>query len=674
MLDAKIELLDKMARRPAVSTIKDHIRESQVINQRIIILLVLAVVLLSILIAKLAYLQIFNNQYYTTQSENNRLSILPITPIRGLIYDRNGIVMAQNIPNYILYVVPELTKNLKNTLKKLGELVQLSKEDLRRFEKSRKYRRKFAELPLRFRLTEKEVARLAVNKHLLPGVSIKAELSRHYPLGKLASHVIGYAAIISESELQNLTADNLGNLELSNYRGTSRIGKVGIEKKYESILHGTVGIQRVETNAQGRVLKVIERKLPIPGKNLYLSLDSKLQAIAEKAFKDHNGALVAMVPDTGAILAMVSMPTFNPNLFVNGLDTRQYRELSNSPEQPLFNRAIKGQYPPGSTIKPFIGLAGLELEHILTSDEINCPGYYMLKGDPRRYRDWKKEGHLKTNLTKAIIESCDVYFYGLSMSLGIDNIHDFLSKFGFGTKTEIDLVGEMPGLLPSRSWKRKHRQLPWFPGETVITGIGQGFTLVTPLQLATATATLGNRGLLNKPSIVHAIENPEDGNRELIPHKSKTQILHKDDNNWDTIITAMKNVVHSIRGTARRLNVKLDYKIAGKTGTAQVFGIKQDEEYDEDSISKKLRDHALFISFAPVIQPEIAIAVIVENGGHGGSTAAPIARKVMDYYFKNTKKIQFRKIFPKKIKPDKTKSSKPDFESNIELKERDKND
>lgn len=663
-----------MARRPAVSTIKDHIRESQVINQRIIILLVLAVVLLSILIAKLAYLQIFNNQYYTTQSENNRLSILPITPIRGLIYDRNGIVMAQNIPNYILYVVPELTKNLKNTLKKLGELVQLSKEDLRRFEKSRKYRRKFAELPLRFRLTEKEVARLAVNKHLLPGVSIKAELSRHYPLGKLASHVIGYAAIISESELQNLTADNLGNLELSNYRGTSRIGKVGIEKKYESILHGTVGIQRVETNAQGRVLKVIERKLPIPGKNLYLSLDSKLQAIAEKAFKDHNGALVAMVPDTGAILAMVSMPTFNPNLFVNGLDTRQYRELSNSPEQPLFNRAIKGQYPPGSTIKPFIGLAGLELEHILTSDEINCPGYYMLKGDPRRYRDWKKEGHLKTNLTKAIIESCDVYFYGLSMSLGIDNIHDFLSKFGFGTKTEIDLVGEMPGLLPSRSWKRKHRQLPWFPGETVITGIGQGFTLVTPLQLATATATLGNRGLLNKPSIVHAIENPEDGNRELIPHKSKTQILHKDDNNWDTIITAMKNVVHSIRGTARRLNVKLDYKIAGKTGTAQVFGIKQDEEYDEDSISKKLRDHALFISFAPVIQPEIAIAVIVENGGHGGSTAAPIARKVMDYYFKNTKKIQFRKIFPKKIKPDKTKSSKPDFESNIELKERDKND
>jgi len=640
-----------MVRRLAVSTIKDHLRESQLINQRIIILLVIVGILLSLLIAKLAYLQIYNSEYYTTQSENNRLSILPITPIRGLIYDRNGIVMAQNLPNYRLNVIPELTEDLTATLKKLGELVQLSKEDIRRFQKSRRHQRKYAEVPLRFRLTEAEVARLAVNKHLLPGVSIKAELSRHYPLGKLASHVIGYAAIISQRELQRLTADKLGKLELSNYRGTSRIGKVGIEKKYESILHGTVGIQRVETNAQGRVLKVIERKLPIPGKNLYLNLDSKLQAIAEKAFKDNNGAVVAMIPKTGAILAMVSMPTFDPNLFVNGLDTKQYRELSSSPEQPLFNRATKGQYPPGSTIKPFIGLAGLELDTILSSDEIDCPGYYMLKGDPRRYRDWKKHGHKETNLSKAIIESCDVYFYDLSLQLGIDNIHQFLAQFGFGIKTGIDLNGEMPGLLPSRAWKRKYRQLPWFPGETLITGIGQGFMLTTPLQLANATAALATRGKLKTPNLVHAIENPQDGVKQFLTNEDKTPIPHQSDSHWDSIISSMKKVVHSLHGTARRLNVNLNYTIAGKTGTAQVFGIKQDEEYDEETVSKKLRDHALFISFAPVDQPEIAVAVIVENGGHGGSTAAPIARKVMDYYLKSINIINTKKINSKNSKP-----------------------
>jgi len=640
-----------MVRRPAVSTIKDHIRESQLINQRIITLLVLVGVLLILLIVKLAYLQIFNSQYYKTQSENNRLSILPITPIRGLIYDRNGIVMAQNIPNFRLDVVPELSKDINKTLQKLGKLVQLSKEDINRFKKARKYQRKFAEVPLRFRLSEEEVARLAVNKHLLPGVSIKAELSRHYPLGKLASHVIGYAAIISQRELRNLTADKLGNLELSNYRGSSRIGKVGIEKKYETILHGTVGIQRVETNAQGRVLKVIERNLPIPGKNLYLNLDSKLQAVAEQAFKENNGALIAIVPATGAILAMVSMPTFDPNLFVNGLDTKQYRKLSTSPEEPLFNRALRGQYPPGSTIKPFIALAGLELDQVLASDEIVCPGYYMLKGDPRRYRDWKKEGHRETTLSKAIIESCDVYFYDLALKLGIDNIFNYLSKFGFGRRTGIDLTGEGSGLLPSRQWKRKARQLPWFPGETLITGIGQGFTTTTPLQLANATAALANRGILKTPRIVYAIETPKDGNREIITNSIITTIEHKSDSHWNTVITAMKNVIHSLHGTARRLNVKLDYKIAGKTGTAQVFGIKQDEEYDEDAISKKLRDHALFISFAPVEKPEIAIAVIVENGGHGGSTAAPIARKVMDYFFKNTVKTKPFNTKPIKVDP-----------------------
>lgn len=626
-----------MARRRATATtLKDHLRESQLVNQRVVSLLIIIGILLLILLGKLAWLQIFNSQYYTTQSENNRLSILPIAPIRGLIYDRNGVLMAQNLPRYRLNVIPERTDDVDKTLEALAKLVDLSKEDLQRFHKARRHQRKFAEVPLRYRLSEQEVARIAVNKHLFPGVSIKAELSRHYPLGKLASHVIGYAAIISESELQTMGTNKSGDLEISNYRGSSRIGKVGIEKKYETLLHGTVGIQRVETNAQGRVLNVIERTLPVPGKNLYLNLDSKLQAIAEQAFADNNGALVAINPNNGAVLAMVSMPTYDPNLFVNGLDSRQFRALKNSPEQPLFNRSIRGQYPPGSTIKPFIGLAGLEQGQITTQDEIICPGWYMLKGDERRYRDWKKHGHGETNLSKAIIESCDVYFYDLSLALGIDNIYDYLSKFGFGFKSGIDLNGERSGLLPSRQWKRKKRHLPWFPGETLITGIGQGFTLTTPLQLANATAAIGMYGERYQPSLVYAVQDPNDESITIKQSKKVTAFADKNIINWNTIITAMKNVVHSARGTARRLKVNLTYSIAGKTGTAQVIGIKQGEEYKEQEIEKKYRDHALFIAFAPVEKPKIAVAVIVENGGHGGSIAAPIARKVMDTYLLST--------------------------------------
>jgi len=370
----------------------------------------------------------------------------------------------------------------------------------------------------------------------------------------------------------------------------------------------------------------------VPGKNLYLTLDAAVQATAEKAFADNTGALVAIDPRNGDVLAMVSIPTFNPNLFVNGLDSSTYRALRNSSDRPLFNRALTGQYPPGSTIKPLIGLAGLELEEVYAGERINCPGWYMLKNDERRYRDWKKEGHDETDLTKAIVESCDVYFYDLSLTLGIDRIHQYLSYFGLGKRTNIDVPGELSGLLPSRLWKRKARSLPWFPGETLITGIGQGFMLTTPLQLASFTATLSKLGQGYQPRLLHHVVDPETQLTvqqkaialEPIPKVNKA--------NWQTIVKAMQKVVHSIYGTARSINRNLPYKVAGKTGTAQVFSIKQDEEYVEEDIKKKLRDHALFVGFAPVNDPKIAVAVIVENGGSGGSVAAPIVRKVMDQY------------------------------------------
>ena len=614
-------------------TLKDHVRETLIFNQRVIIAAVIVVIMTAILLARLAYLQIVNVSHYSLLSENNRVSTLPIPPTRGLIYDRNGILLAQNLPSFTLELVPEHIKDLDQTLAELDKLIHLTEQDLARFKKFRKrHKRRFEGIPLRFRLNDQEVARISVNQYRLPGVEINAQLTRHYPLGSLASHAVGYVGRINESEARRL--------DESNYSGTNHIGKIGIEKSYEDLLHGTVGFQRVETNAQGRILRVLERTLPIPGKNLYLNLDVKLQAIAEQGFtidKEQNtGAVVAIDPRDGAVLTLASLPTFDPNLFVNGIDTKTYTALRDSPDRPLFNRALRGQYPPGSTVKPLIGLTGLEFEEVTSHQEVDCPGWYTLKNDPRRYRDWKKEGHQATDLTKAIVESCDVYFYDLSLALGIDNIYTYLSQFGLGELTGIDIEGEKPGLMPSPAWKRRTRQLPWFPGETLITGIGQGFMLTTPLQLSSITGIISLRGQRMQPRMLYAIESPETTEFTTIPAAPVPQQPQAEEQNWQTIIHAMQEVVHGVHGTARRIGQNLPFKIAGKTGTAQVFGIKQDEEYVEEEIKKKLRDHALFIAFAPVKDPQIAIAVIVENGGSGGATAAPIARKVMDQYLLNT--------------------------------------
>ncbi|MDR9436267.1 MAG: penicillin-binding protein 2, partial [Thiohalophilus sp.] len=420
--------------RPAL---KDNLRETALFNRRLLVASIGVAVLTVILISRMFFLQVINQTHFSTLSENNRVNLLPIPPTRGLIYDRNGIVLAQNQPSFTLTLVPEHIPDLDATLARLQNLIQLTDADIERFHRYRRQKRRFEGIPLRFRLTDEEVARISVDQYRLPGVEIKAELARHYPLGKLASHAIGYVGRISENELDDINT--------ANYSATTHIGKVGVERYYEEQLHGEVGYQRVETNAQGRILRVLERTLPKPGKNLYLNLDARLQEIAEQSFEEENGALIAMDPNNGAVLALASLPTYDPNLFVNGIDSASYKALTSSKERPLFNRALRGQYPPGSTLKPFLGLASLETEALRPEHEINCRGWYTLKNDERRYRDWKEEGHGKTDLSKAITESCDVYFYELSFELGIDNIHKYLSRFGLGKRTGVDIRGEMPG-------------------------------------------------------------------------------------------------------------------------------------------------------------------------------------------------------------------------------------
>ena len=609
--------------------IKDHIRETRLVNERAAMILFITVLLVAVVVGRLIYLQVLNHDHYTTLSHDNHVNILPVPPTRGLIYDRHGVLLAQNVPTFSLEITPEQVKNMNATLKALGKIIHIDKDDLERFRANLQQSRPFESIPLRYHLSEQELARFAVNRHRFPGVDTEARLIRDYPFDSLASHVIGYVSRINVQELQSV--------DPSNYRGTDHIGKTGVEKYYENLLHGNVGFEQVETNALGRKLRVLQRDPPVPGENLYLTIDAKLQATAQASLGDNRGSVVAMDPNNGDVLAMVSTPTFDPNQFVVGIDANSFQALQKSPDKPLFNRSIRGQYPPGSTLKPFVGLAGLDYGTITTQTTTFCPGYYMLPGDTHRYRDWKRYGHGVMNLSSAITQSCDVYFYDLAQALGIDRIHDFLEEFGFGQRTGIDITGELPGLLPSRQWKRDNRHLPWYPGETLITGIGQGFTLTTPLQLAAATAVIANRGVYVRPHLLYAVQKPgaKDLTMEIPTPQDHHAVAIANTSEWDAVISAMTQVVSNIHGTAHRISHGLDYQIAGKTGTAQVFGL---HPYDEDGSQSdtepdnpRLRDHALFIAFAPADKPRIVVAVVLENGGHG-SSASPIARTVIDQY------------------------------------------
>jgi penicillin-binding protein 2 len=602
--------------------LKDSAAEYRMFSSRIVIALIFIVFALGLIVARAIYLQVINHEKYITLSENNRLKILPVAPARGFIYDKNGVLLAENRIAYSLEVVPEQAGNLETLLSQLREVITIDDDDIARFKRARQQKRPFDPVTLRHRLTEDDIAKFSVQRYRFPGVDVVSNLSRIYPLGTVGVHALGYVGRISEKEFETL--------QKNDYLGNDYIGKTGIERFYESDLRGKVGIRQVETNVQGRVVRVLERSPSEPGQNLYLNIDMSFQNYVESLIKDQQAAVVAIEPATGAVLALASMPSYDPNLFVNGIDAATYKELRESPQRPLYNRAVHGSYPPGSTIKPFVGLAGLEYGIRSENSRAVCTGAYRLKGQEHRYRCWRRGGHGSMNLFHAIEQSCDVYFYDLGFDLGIDRLSTFMNRFGFGKLTGIDLKGESSGLMPSREWKRARFKRDWLSGESIITGIGQGYWSATPLQLAVATATLSMRGKYRQPRVVFTVDNANINESDVIHSVPQASITVKDERFWDVVIAGMQAVVQT--GTARKVGQGARYHFAGKTGTAQVITIKQNERYDARRIAKKFHDHALFVAFAPIENPQIAIAVVVENGGGGSKTAAPIARKVMDYY------------------------------------------
>lgn len=606
--------------------LKDHLAENRVFLSRIVAAFTLITVMIIGLVIRLVYLQVVGHEHYATLSKDNRIKISPLPPTRGIIYDRNGRMLAENVPTYSLELIPEQIKNMDETLAKLQKLLDIPDEKIEQFQKQRKRNKSFVSTPLLQNLSDEDVAKFAVVRPYYPGVDVYARLVRHYPYGELAAHVVGYVGRINEQELKTIP--------VAAYRGTDIIGKNGVEKSYESHLLGIAGYEEIETNAQARAVNTLSTVEPIAGSNIYLTLDIDLQKIAYDALDEYNGAAVAIDVKTGGVLALVSRPGFDPNPFVTGISTKDYKALRDSPDQPLYNRALRGLYPPGSTVKPFIALAGLEYGVIDFGHHLYCPGYYKLPNVNHKYRDWKRWGHGMVDMNDAITQSCDVYFYDLALALGIDRLSTFMHQFGFGEKSGIDLVGEVSGLMPSKEWKQSHRERPWYPGETLITGIGQGYTQVTPLQLAHATATLANYGKVTTPHLANEIITPDYATPPDLQPETRIPLKKQ---HVDNIIYAMTNVVHGSRGTAGRIAKNIDYQIAGKTGTAQVFSVKQEERYNENAIDFKMRDHALFIAFAPVHDPQIAVAVVAEHGGHGGSVAAPVAGKIINAYL-NPKK------------------------------------
>ena len=605
---------------------KNHQRDIFHFQLRLVVSISLVLGLLIILLFRLVYLQAIRHSYFQTLAESNRIAVVPIVPNRGLILDRNGVVLARNYSGYTLEINQSNTKNLEATISELSTLIDITPKDRRRFKKLLAESHGFETLIIRNRLSDEEVARFAAQQYRFPGVEIKARLFRDYPLGDKTSHLIGYIGRINDTEVVQLEENDMA----ANYRGSDYIGKTGLEQSYENDLHGITGIEQVEVDSGGRAVRMLSRTAPVSGNTLILSIDAKLQEIAEQSFGNYRGALVAIDPNNGQVLAFVSQPGYDPNPFIDGIDTQSWDELNNSPDVPLNNRALRGQYPPGSTIKPFMALAGLNFHTRKPEQTINDSGVYYLPGSSRQYRDWKAGGHGSVNMFKAIQMSCDIYFYGLATEMGIDNIFNYLSRFGFGKKTGIDMEGETSGLLPSQEWKKKRYGQIWYPGDTVSVGIGQGYNLVTPLQLAMTTATLANNGVAYQPHLVKEVQSPRSSENRSIA-KEPLYDLNIDPKDLDLIRRSMVAVTQP-GGTAVYASMGAPYQIAGKTGTAQVVAMKQGEKYDASKVDERHRDHAWFIAYAPADKPRIALVVLAENGGHGGGTAAPIARKVMDYY------------------------------------------
>lgn len=619
-----------------LTQIKDHHSERRLFIGRIVLAVFIATALLGTVISRLVQLQIVEYEQYTERAVGNRVRTQPVPPIRGLIVDRNGQVLAENFPVFQLELIPEQVSDIDDTLRRLAGLGLIQADDIGELKTLSNQRQRFQAVTLNAKLSDEDIARFAVNRARFPGVDFQPRLVRHYPHGHVVAHVVGYVGALTTRDLQTLDA--------ANYAGTTHGGKTGIEASYEYALHGNPGFRHVVTNARGRPIAtnsgelfsaVPEDRLPEPGDNLRLTIDLDLQVLASKLMEGKRGAVVAMNPNNGEVLALVSAPSFDPNLFSSGMSRNEYVGLTGDPDRPLFNRAVVGTYPPGSTIKPMLALAALETGATNLTRKTLCRGFFMLPNNPHRYRDWKPEGHGAVDLHDSIAQSCDVYFYEISNEIGINRMHDYLTRFGLGIPTGLDVIGERTGLVPSTEWKkaafvgrRDHQR--WYDGETVIASIGQGFMTATPLQLASATAALATRGIRYKPRIVASWQDPVSGERidnepVLLDNVGITNEFY-----WDDVIGAMNTVMQGLRGTAYAAGANADYKMAGKSGTAQVFSVGQEEEYNEEEISERLRDHALFISFAPLEHPTIAVAVVIENGSSGSRVAAPIARAIMD--------------------------------------------
>jgi len=620
-----------------ISPIKDHHSERRLFVGRVILCAVISALLLGLVIARLIQLQVFDFEHFAEKAQGNRIRLEAIPPTRGLIFDRTGRVLAENLPAYQLEMIPEQVRDIDDTLARLAALELVDTEDIPRIVDLARRGPRFKPVTLRFRMTDDQISDFAIQRPRFPGVDFQPRLVRHYPHGADAAHVIGYVGAISTIDL--------ARLEAADYAGTAHTGKTGIEYSQEEILHGDTGHRQIVTNARGRQIPADSREMslalpatesPQPGDNLHLSIDLDLHRVATEALEGRRGSVVAIDPQNGEILALVSMPAFDPNPFALGMSNTEFLALQTDVNQPLFNRAVRGKYPPGSTIKPMLALAALETGATNLTRRTLCRGYYTLPGSTHRYRDWKPEGHGEMDLRDAITQSCDVYFYEISRDIGIDGMHRYLTQFGLGQRTGIDIAGELAGLVPSREWKRsafsERADQVWFPGETVIASIGQGFMLATPLQLASSTAAIAMRGKRFKPHLVTAVEHSLTGERIPVMPGPLPRVQIDNEYYWEEIIGAMQGVMQGELGTARAVGMGAPYTMAGKSGTAQVFSIGQDEEYDEEEVTDRLRDHALFIAFAPVEDPVIAVAVVIENGSSGSRVAAPVARKIMDTY------------------------------------------
>jgi penicillin-binding protein 2 len=599
-------------------TFKNHQQEIKLVQRRTIFAALFILLCVGLLVMRLVYLQVEQNKLYLTLSDQNQFTVLPIPPPRGLIYDRNGVALAQNIPVYSLEIIPEKVANIDKTIAELQKIITITPENIEQFKRQLRYRRRFETVPLRVTLTEDEVALFYLDQYRFPGVLAEARLIRYYPLGADTVSALGYVARINPQELSEV--------DTNNYLGTSYIGKIGIEKFYENQLHGSIGYKEVEMNAMGNIVRVIKSTPPTPGEDIYLTLDLNLQQTAERALGEIDGSVVAIDPNNGEVLALVSRPGYDPNLFVQGMNQAEYKNLQNAPGHPLYNRAIRGLYPFASSIKPFLALEGLQSSFVTPDFKISDPGWFKLKNSSHIFRDWRKNGHGIVDVKKAIMISCDIYFFQLAVKMGIKNINIIMRNFGFGSKTGIDLHEELGGLIPTPEWKMGTQGQHWYPGDTVISGIGQGFLLTTPLQLAHGVSGIATRGQLFTPYLLKTRKPPNQPSIDTSPIALKPVII--DSKYWDLVIEAMEDVVMTPGGTAYDRYGKVPYTVAGKTGTAQLFSTGGKDKPKEEDLPEHLKDNTVFIAFAPVENPKIAVAVIAEHSHN----APQIARAVIDYY------------------------------------------